>query len=1196
MSFIHLHTHTAYSLLDGSNRIADYIAKVKADGQNAAAITDHGVMYGCIEFYKEAKAQGLNPVIGCEIYMAPGSRFDRERIDDEAYYHLILLAENNTGYGNLMKIVSTGFAEGFYRKPRVDFETLEKYHEGLICLSACLAGQVQRELLKGNYDGAKELALKYEGIFGKGNYFLELQDHGQPQDRIVISGFLRMHQETGIPVVCTNDCHYTNAADADAHDILLCIQTKKKVGDTDRMRYEGGQYYVKTEEEMRQLFSYIPEAVDNTQAIADRCHVDIEFGVTKLPRFEVPEGYNSWTYLNRLCGEGLSMRYPDLYAPADADHGDAADYVTVRPEADAEKAERYRDRLTYELSVIQKMGYVDYFLIVWDFIHFAKSHGIPIGPGRGSAAGSLVSYTTTITNIDPMRYDLLFERFLNPERVSMPDIDVDIADDRRSEVIDYVTQKYGADCVCQIVTFGTLAAKNAIRDVGRAMDLSYSLVDSVAKEIPTRLPDVNTITIAISLEKNPHLKEMYDADPEIKALIDNAQKLEGLPRHASMHAAGVIISREPMETYVPLARVMAGGPLVTQYEKTTVEELGLLKMDFLGLRTLTVLRDCCDMVKADYGVDIDLDHIDFTDKETYQTIAAGHCEGIFQLESTGMTSFMTELKPENIEDVIAGISLYRPGPMDFIPRYLKGRRDREHIVYDTPQLEPILKNTFGCMVYQEQVMQIVRDLGGFSMGRSDTVRKAMSKKKTHVMQEERKNFVYGNEELGIRGCIHNGIPEDVANHIYDEMIDFGKYAFNKSHAAGYAVVAFQTAYLRTHYPAEFFAAMMTSVLDRTPKIAEYIGVVRDMGIRVLPPDVNVGYGPFVVENGAIRFGMYAVKSVGEGVIDAIVDERQLNGPYRSLSDFVERVHGRDINKRAIENLIKAGALDCFEGNRRQKLMVYGSILDAVNERSKGQVAGQITLFDLADDVAKEDFRVELPPLPEFEKPLLLSFEKDVMGIYISGHPLEDYVPMMKKNVTASSLDFMLPEDGESEEGAEDEDVRVAKIPDGKYVTIGGLIAERTNHFTKNNQAMAFVTIEDMTGTVEIIFFPKTFEKYRDLLNEDERILVRGRTSVEENKPAKLIAESVVRFDDVPQTLWVNFPDMASYENNINPLNSLISPYPGNTHLWIYISDGKLRKDFTPHGGVQLSAGLVDDLKAAYGEKCVFVSPGKAVFA
>ena len=1195
MSFVHLHTHTAYSLLDGSNRIKDYVAKVVSDGQNAAAITDHGVMYGCIEFYKEAKKQGINPVIGCEIYVAPGSRFDRERVDDEAYYHLILLAENNTGYGNLMKIVSTGFAEGFYRKPRVDFETLEKYHEGLICLSACLAGQVQRELEKGNYEGAKELAEKYDGLFGRNNYFLELQDHGLPMDRTVISGLLRIHTETGIPVVCTNDCHYTNAEDAEAHDILLCIQTKKKVQDADRMRYEGGQYYVKSEEEMRQLFSYIPEAIDNTQAIADRCHVEIEFGVTKLPRFEVPETYDSWTYLNKLCGEGLSRRYPDLYEAVASDHGEAATYVKFKEGADGEKAKTYSDRLSYELSVIQKMGYVDYFLIVWDFIHFAKSHGIPVGPGRGSAAGSLVSYTTEITNIDPMKYDLIFERFLNPERVSMPDIDVDIADDRRSEVIDYVRKKYGDDCVCQIVTFGTMAAKNAIRDVGRAMDLSYSLVDSVAKEIPDRLPDL-PVTIENSVAKNPHLKEMYEGDPAVRDLIDTAKKLEGLPRNASMHAAGVIISREPMETYVPLARVMAGGPLVTQYEKGTVEELGLLKMDFLGLRTLTVISDCCDMVEENHGVRLDMDHIDFMDRETFQTIAAGKCEGIFQLESSGMKSFMTELRPETIEDVIAGISLYRPGPMDFIPRYLKGRRDRDHIHYDTPELEPILKNTFGCMVYQEQVMQIVRDLGGFSLARSDLVRKAMSKKKTEVMQEERQNFVYGNEAEGIEGCIKKGIPEEVANHIYDEMIDFGKYAFNKSHAAGYAVVAFQTAYLRTHYPAEFFAAMMTSVLDRTPKVAEYIGVVRDMGIKVLPPDVNLGSGPFTVEDGNIRFGMYAVKSIGPAVIDAIVDERQLNGPYGNLSDFIERVHGREINKKAIENLIKAGALDCFEGNRRQKLMVYSEILDSVNDRSKGQVAGQISLFDIADETAKADFRAVMPNVAEFDKSMKLSFEKEVMGIYISGHPLEDYLPMLKKNATASSLDFILPDDEDAEKADDEDAVKTARIPDGKYVTIGGLVSEKTPHFTKNNQAMAFVTIEDMTGTVEIIFFPKTYEKYRDLLNEDEKLLVRGRASVEENKPAKLIAESVVPFEKVPSTLWVNFPDKAAYDTNVKPLADTISKYPGETHLFIYLSAEKARKDFTPQGGVQLSPGLIEDLKKTYGESKVFVSPGRAVFS
>ena len=1168
MSFVHLHTHTQYSLLDGSNRIKDYIGKIISDGQNAAAITDHGVMYGVIEFYKEAKKKGINPVIGCEIYMAPGSRFEREKSNDEndSYYHLILLAENNIGYQNLVKIVSIGFRDGFYRKPRVDFDTLLEYHEGLICLSACLAGQVQRLLQKNDYEGAKALAKKYEDCFGKGNYFLELQDHGLPLDRIVISGLLKIHQETGIPVVCTNDCHYTEKADMDAHDILLCIQTKKKVTDEDRMRYTGGQYYVKTEEEMRKLFSYIPEAIDNTQKIADRCHVEIPLHQTLLPHYKVPEGYDSYSYLKELCEEGLKKRYGD-------------------------DSEKYKERLDFELSVINEMGYVDYFLIVWDFIHFAKTHNIPVGPGRGSAAGSIVSYVTEITNIDPMRYSLIFERFLNPERVSMPDIDVDIADDGRVDVINYVTEKYGSDCVCQIVTFGTLAAKNAIRDVGRALDLPYAFVDKVAKEIPLRLPD-KAVTIESSFEANPALREMYETDDSVKAIIDNAKKLEGLPRHASIHAAGVIITEEPIINIVPLARVQAGGPLVEQFEKGTVEEIGLLKMDFLGLRTLTVISDCLKMIKKNHGVDIDIDSIDLNDPAIYKMIGKGQTEGIFQLESEGMKNFMTELKPGSVEDIIAGISLYRPGPMSFIPKYIAGRKNRDNVTYETEKLRPILENTYGCMVYQEQVMQIVRDLAGYSWGRSDLVRRAMAKKHEDEMARERQNFVYGNETEGVKGCIKNGIPEATANHLFDEMMDFASYAFNKSHAAGYAVVGLQTAFLRAHYTEEFFAATMTSFLDRTEKVAEYISVVRDLSIEVLPPDVNFGEGVFTAEGNKIRFGMYAIKSIGHGVIDTITAEREKNGLFRSLSDFLERVNGSDITKRSVENLIKAGALDCFEGNRRQKLSVYLEIMDEVAVRKKGQVEGQITLFDIASEEQKKEFRTDLPDLPEFEKELLLSFEKEVLGIYISGHPLDDYKSLMKKNCTASSLDFMLPATDEKE-GEEDNDRR-APIEDKKLFTVGGIVTDKVSHFTKSNQQMAFVTIEDMTGTIETIFFPKTFERYKDMLGNDEKLLIRGRSSVEENKDAKLLVEECIRFSDVPSVLWVNFKDKDEYEKKGEKLLSILKDRPGNERVMIRLASEKLVKNaLSSKEGVTISPALIEDLKKEFSDENVFVSFDKA---
>ena len=897
MSFTHLHVHTEYSLLDGSNKIKEYVSRVKELGMNSAAITDHGVMYGVIDFYKAARAAGIKPVLGCEVYVAPGSRFDRELSHgDDRYYHLVLLAENNQGYQNLMKIVSKGFVEGYYYKPRVDMEVLETYHEGIIALSACLAGEVQRYLVRGLYEEAKETACKYEKCFGKGNFFLELQDHGIPDQKTVNAGLMRMSEETGIELVATNDVHYTYAEDAEPHDILLCLQTGKKLSDENRMRYEGGQYFVKSEEEMRALFPYAAQAIDNTQKIADRCNVEIEFGVTKLPHFDVPEGYDSWTYLNKLCHEGLVRRYPD-------------------------KHDELLPKLDYELSVIQKMGYVDYFLIVWDFINYARTHGIPVGPGRGSAAGSLVSYTTGITNIDPIRYNLLFERFLNPERVTMPDIDIDFCYERRSEVIDYVIEKYGKDCVTQIVTFGTLAARGVIRDVGRVMDLPYNFCDTIAKNIPNEL----NITIDKALIMNPELRSMYESDETVKRLIDMAKRLEGLPRHTSMHAAGVVISQKAMDEYVPLSR-SSDGTITTQFVMTTIEELGLLKMDFLGLRTLTVISDAVKLVEKNHGIKIDVDNIDYDDKKVLDSIGTGRCDGVFQLESAGMKNFMKELKPQSLEDVIAGISLYRPGPMDFIPKYIKGKNEPESVTYVCKELEPILEPTYGCIVYQEQVMQIVQNLAGYTMGQADNIRRAMSKKKQYVIDAERQNFVYGNEEQGIKGCIANGISEQAANQIYDSMVDFAKYAFNKSHAAAYAVVAYQTAYLKYYYPVEFMAALMTSVIDNTRKVAEYIYSCRQMGIKVLSPDINEGEGRFLATKDGIRYGMYAIKSIGRQVIDIILAEREANGKYITLSDFLSRVAGREVNKRAVENLIKAGACDGLDGNRQQMLLVYNTLI------------------------------------------------------------------------------------------------------------------------------------------------------------------------------------------------------------------------------------------------------------------------------
>ena len=931
MNFTHLHVHTEYSLLDGSNKIKEYVARVKKLGMDSAAITDHGVMYGVIDFYKEAKAQGIKPILGCEVYVAPGSRFDKEAGNNEdRYYHLVLLAENNEGYQNLMKIVSIGFIDGFYYKPRVDIETLETYHEGIIALSACLAGEIPRYIMRGMYEEACKSALRYQNIFGKNNFFLELQDHGMPEQKQVNQSLLRMSREMGIELVATNDVHYTYAEDVKPHDILLCLQTGKRLSDEDRMRYEGGQYFVKSPEEMATLFPYAPEALENTYKIAQRCNVEIEFGVTKLPKYDVPEGYTSWEYLNKLCWDGFAERYPE-------DTG------------------KLKDQLTYELSIIQKMGYVDYFLIVWDFIKYSRDHGIAVGPGRGSAAGSLVSYTLGITNIDPAKYQLLFERFLNPERVSMPDIDVDFCFERRQEVIDYVVRKYGKDRVAQIVTFGTLAARGVLRDVGRVMDMPYAFVDSIAKMVPQEL----NITLDRALKTNPEFKTLYDTNEQVKELVDMSMRLEGLPRHTSMHAAGVVISQKAVDEYVPLSRAQDGS-LTTQFTMTTLEELGLLKMDFLGLRTLTVIQNAVRMVEQGHGCKIDVDHIDYNDKAVLDSLGTGKTDGVFQLESTGMKNFMKELKPQSLEDIIAGISLYRPGPMDFIPQYIRGKNHPETITYDCPQLESILEPTYGCIVYQEQVMQIVQKLAGYTLGRADLVRRAMSKKKAAVMQQERQNFVYGNEEEGVPGCISRGIPENVANKIYDDMIDFAKYAFNKSHAAAYAVVAYQTAWLKYYYPVEFMAALMTSVIDNSTKVSEYILTCRQMSIGILAPDVNESESAFSVSGGAIRYGLNAIKSIGRPVIESIIAERKAGGPYVDLSDFIHRLPGKDVNKRVVENLIKSGAFDSFPANRRQMMLIYGQIMDEAAQKKKTELAGQMSLFDFAAEEDKEAFKVKIP--------------------------------------------------------------------------------------------------------------------------------------------------------------------------------------------------------------------------------------------
>ena len=1137
MAFAHLHVHTEYSLLDGSNKIKEYVEKIKALGMTAGAITDHGVMYGVIDFYKAAREAGINPVLGCEVYVAPGSRLDREMVHGEdRYYHLVLLAENNTGYSNLMKIVSKGFVEGYYYKPRVDMEVLEKYHEGIIALSACLAGEVQRNLVRGMYEEAKEVAYRYERCFGKGNFFLELQDHGIPEQKLVNQQLLRMSQETGIELVATNDVHYTNAEDAEPHDILLCLQTGKKLADEDRMRYEGGQYYVKSEEEMKSLFPYALQALENTQKIADRCHVEIEFGHTKVPHFEVPEGYDSWTYLNKLCHEGLDKRYG----------------------ADAPK---YLQKLDDELAVIKNMGYVDYFLIVWDFIHYAREHDIMVGPGRGSAAGSLVSYTSGITDIDPVRYNLIFERFLNPERVSMPDIDVDFCFERRQEVIDYVVEKYGKDCVTQIVTFGTLAARGVIRDVGRVMDLPYNFVDTIAKAIPNELG----ITIDKALLMNPELRGMYESDESVKKLIDMSRRLEGLPRHTSMHAAGVVISQKPMDEYVPLSRA-SDGTITTQFTMTTIEELGLLKMDFLGLRTLTVIQNAVRLAEKSSGKKIDMNAIDYNDKKVLDSLGTGKTDGVFQLESAGMKNFMKELKPQSLEDVIAGISLYRPGPMDFIPAYIKGKDHPESITYDCPELEPILAPTYGCIVYQEQVMQIVRDLAGYTWGRSDLVRRAMSKKKGKVMEQERKNFVYGNPEENVPGCIARGIDEKVANKIYDNMIDFAKYAFNKSHAAAYAVVAYQTAYLKYYYPVEFMAALMTSVLDNTSKVSEYIYTCRQMGIAILPPDINEGEGGFSVSGQAIRYGLSAIKSIGRPVIDAIVEERKIRGPFTTLKDFITRLSGREVNKRTIENFIKAGALDGLEGNRRQKMMIYGSLLDALNQEKKTTMAGQMTLFDIAPEEDKAEYEIKLPNVEEYDKEVLLGFEKEVLGIYISGHPLEEYMERLKKNTNAVTTDFVL-----------DEETGTLKVSDGAKVCIGGMITDKVIKYTKSNKAMAFITLEDLVGTVEIIIFPKDYERYAKYLENDAKVFVEGRVTAEEDRNGKLICEKIISFDEVKRELWLKFPSKSDFEEKEGALYGKMMDADGSEHVVIYLAAEKQMKRLPENRNVAITKELLEEL-------------------
>lgn len=1143
MKYTHLHVHTEYSLLDGSGKIKEMVHQAKELGMDSLAITDHGVMYGVIDFYKACLTEGIKPIIGCEVYVAPNSRFDREiGASEERYHHLVLLAENNTGYQNLMKIVSKGFLEGFYYRPRIDYEVLEQYSEGIIALSACLAGEVSSNLLKGFYAEARNAALKLQSIFGENNFYLELQDHGMQEQKTVNQGLLRLSQDTGIKLVATNDVHYTYAEDADPHDILLCIQTQKKVNDENRMRYEGGNYYLKSPEQMLELFPYATQALENTYDIAQRCNVTITFGEYKLPVYPVPEGYGAFEYLDKLCREGLHKRY-------------------------AQVPSELWERLDYELDTIRSMGFVDYFLIVWDFIKYAKDNNIVVGPGRGSAAGSIVSYALEITDIDPIKYSLLFERFLNPERISMPDIDIDFCFERRQEVIDYVTSKYGKDKVVQIVTFGTMAARAAIRDVGRALDLPYAQVDTVAKMIPTELG----ITIEKALDSNKELKQLYENNPDVKYLIDMSKRLEGLPRHTSMHAAGVVIGKESIDEYVPLSR-SSDDSVTTQFTMTTLEELGLLKMDFLGLRTLTVIQNAEALVNKTRSPEnkFDIKKIDYSDEKAYDLISSGKTEGIFQLESAGMKSFMKELKPRNLEDIIAGIALYRPGPMDFIPKYIKGKNESGRIIYECPQLEPILSPTYGCIVYQEQVMQIVRELAGYSYGRSDLVRRAMSKKKEAVMIKERKTFVYGNKEEGVPGCLGNGIPEDVANHIFDEMMDFAKYAFNKSHAAAYAVVSYETAYLKSYYPVEFMAALMTSVIDNPGKVSEYIYTCRQMDIQILPPDINEGDAVFTVADGAIRYALAAIKGIGKPVIGAIVAEREENGPFTSLKDFATRLSGKEVNKRTIESFIKAGVFSNLHTNRRQLMMSYIQILDSIAADKKKTLTGQMTLFDFAAEDDKQDYEVTMPEVSEYSKDQLLAFEKEVLGIYVSGHPLEAYENRINKNVTANSNDFAI-----------DEETDRPKVADGSTEIIGGMITSKTIKTTRNNSMMAFITLEDLFGVVEVIIFPKDYDKFKALLEQDQKIFVRGKVTVEEEKAAKLICQDIILFDSIPQEVWIKYPKLEDFQKDEQFLYLILDEYDGNDTVVIFCEEEKCMKRLPKSRCVKADKDLIDRLIRIY---------------
>lgn len=1163
--FAHLHVHTEYSLLDGANRIRDLVSRTKELGMDSIAITDHGVMYGVIDFYKECIKQGVKPIIGCEVYTAVRTRHDKQSSIDASQGHLILLAKNNQGYKNLMEIVSLGFTEGFYYKPRIDMEVLERYSEGLVCLSACLSGDIPKAILNGNYDKAKELVLKLNKTFGEGNFYLEIQDNGIQEQKVVNQNLIKLSNECGIPLVATNDVHYLKREDSEIHEILLCIQTGKNIEDEDRMRFGSSEFYVKSPEEMEQRFGKISGAIENTVKIADMCNVEIEFGKIKLPEYEVSAGTDNFTYLKELCYQGLNRRYKE------------------------NAGDKEKERLEYELKTIHDMGYVDYFLIVWDFIKYAKDNGIMVGPGRGSAAGSLVSYCLGITDIDPLRYGLLFERFLNPERISMPDIDIDFCFERRQEVIDYVVRKYGSDRVAQIITFGTMAARAAIRDVGRALNMPYGEVDVVAKQIPMEIG----MTINRALEVNTELKKNYDEDLRVKKLIDTAKALEGLTRHASIHAAGVVITNKPVVYYVPLQK-NEDESITTQFTMGLLEELGLLKMDFLGLRTLTVIRDAVSFIKQTKGLEIDVSSLALDDEKAFKIICEGRTEGVFQLESAGMKSFMKELKPASLEDIIAGISLYRPGPMDQIPRYIRNKNNPDTIEYTHPNLEPILKVTYGCMVYQEQVMQIVRDLAGYSLGRSDLVRRAMSKKKAEVMKQERQNFIHGitdeNGNVLVKGTIRNGMDEQSANLIFDEMMEFAKYAFNKSHAAAYAVISYQTAWLKAYYPVEFMAALLNSFLGSIEKVTQYIRECKDMGIKVLPPDINESSIGFTISGNSIRFGLAAVKNVGEGAVGSIIGTRLNSGVFTDFIDFCTRIDGKEVNKRCIESLIKCGAFDSLGVRRAQLMAGFERIIDGIHNTRKNNIQGQVSLFDRGEKAA--DIALALPDLKEYPQKMLLSMEKEMLGLYISGHPLEGYEEELKKHTTVTILDIL-----NSNLNAEDSLPNQEIIPkntvncqlplsDGQMITVGGIITDKKTKITKNNNLMAFIRVEDVSGGIEVLVFPTVLEKYTNFIEIENIVTIRGRLSIKEEDEPKIICEEIrplVR----KQTKKLYLKACKCLEDNtLDTVYALLKYFNGLTPVYIFFENEGVTKMAGKDMWVDPNEALIKELQTILGNDCV----------